>query len=104
MQLFINPLSALLLDAMMCRRPTSTHQRDTFRLSYPLTDGNFLGYQINLTLAVLGKLKDIITGHHRATVALKGLIVNMDLYICTNIVHAKLYSFIYSYLSRLTLD
>jgi hypothetical protein len=38
-----------------------------------LTDGNFLGYQNNLTLSVLGKLKHIITGGHRATVALRGL-------------------------------
>jgi hypothetical protein len=38
-------------------RPTSTHQRDTHCLSYPLTDGNFLGYQNDLTLPVLRKLK-----------------------------------------------
>ena len=53
--------------------PTSTHQRDTLHLSYALTDGYFRGYQNDLTLSVLGKLKDTITGRHKVTVALRGL-------------------------------
>ena len=52
---------------------TSTHQRDTIRLRYPLTDGYFMGYQNNLILPVLRLLKDTITGRHRATAALRVL-------------------------------
>jgi hypothetical protein len=77
----------LLLDARMdgcrtdgllvpCICPTSTHQRDTCRLSYALTDENFQGYQNNFTPSVLRKLKHTITCYNKATVALRGLTGN----------------------------
>jgi hypothetical protein len=48
--------------------------------SYSLSDGYFLGYQNNLTLSMIRKLKHTITGHHRVTVAKRGLMHSYEIF------------------------